>query len=192
MEGWTMGRTTAKSSKTKDLIKLKKVYMVKCQQNSSCCFLLFRTVTSKSFELSLTPPKKQDVTPLWLYRMKDLLMRHNPYFQGFILLASLSSVEVEGKEWGFRALIAMPTTHNEVYYRADVVRLEWLKRRRQPCKIRSERTRPRGRKRRMVSGEREWHRDKREEMFTEKTEQRRMGWWMAVLKGERAKEERRQ
>lgn len=39
-----------------------------------------------------------------------------------------------GKEWGFITLIAMPTTHNEAHYRADVVRLEWLKRHEQPCR----------------------------------------------------------
>lgn len=100
--------------------------------------------------------------------MKDLLMRHNPYFQGFILVASLSSVEVEEIEWGFKALIAMPTTHNEVYYRADVVRLEWLKRRRQPCRsgAKGKRSWARARKKkkkkkRTVSGEREWHWGKR-------------------------------
>lgn len=28
-----------------------------------------------------------------------------------------------GRESGFKAVIAMPTTHNEAHYRADVVRL---------------------------------------------------------------------
>lgn len=39
-----------------------------------------------------------------------------------------------GGEWGFITLIVMPTAHNEVHYRADVVRLEWLKRHEQPCR----------------------------------------------------------
>lgn len=37
-----------------------------------------------------------------------------------------------GGEWGFITLIAMPTTHNEAHYGADVVRLRWLKRHEQP------------------------------------------------------------
>lgn len=37
-----------------------------------------------------------------------------------------------GGERGFRTLIAMPTTHNETHYRADVVRLGLLKRHEQP------------------------------------------------------------
>lgn len=39
-----------------------------------------------------------------------------------------------GGEWGFITLIVMPTAHNETHYRADVVRLEWLKRHEQPCR----------------------------------------------------------
>lgn len=54
-----------------------------------------------------------------------------PAHSGAWIKVDLREAKVGGEQ-GFITLIAMPTTHNETHYRADVVRLGWLKRHEQP------------------------------------------------------------